>query len=82
MIELKAKTEEAAKVEAVSISKEKPDKYVTVAAVFGLFAVVSDRLHINSPSDTCFSWYVLNGEVKRFTEAQKVADQNATPNMY
>jgi len=78
---LRATTEAAAKKEAVKISAENPDKYVVVVASFGLYAELRNRLGAQAPSDTPFDWYVLNGKVKRFTRAQELANQEATPQM-
>jgi len=78
---LKATTENEAKAEAIAISKQNPGKYVTVSACFGLLASIKNRLHVFDPSDSTFGWYVLNGKVKTFTESQKIADWQATPQM-
>jgi hypothetical protein len=79
MIELKATSEAAAKQEALRLSKAHPGKYLLVVNTFGLFCTLHDRLPPQAPSDTPFSWYVLNGKVRTFTEAQHVANQKATP---
>ena len=41
----------------------------------------SHYLGVYSPSDSDFTWYVLNGKVRYFTDKQRIADQNATPTM-
>lgn len=79
MIALRTTSEEEAQLEAVSISRKHPGRYVLVFNCFGAFAEVHERLHVNAPGDTPFDWYVLNGRVKRFTDAQRGADQRATP---
>mgnify|MGYP003152853588 CR=1 FL=1 len=79
---LKAKTETEARNEATQLSKSNPGKYVTVYACFGLFASLQNRLHRFSPSDSVFSWYVLNGQIKPFTNKQQITDQNSTPSLY
>ena len=77
---LKAKNWIEAKTEMVEMSKANPGKYLIPIACFGCaYAQVSHRLHVFSPSDAAQDWYVLNGEVKQFTTAQRIADQNATP---
>ena len=81
MIEMKAKTEAAAKKEAVKRSESNGGKYVLVISCFGAFMVEHKRLNVFAPTDSCFGWYALNGKVKNFTGAQVVADQIATPAM-
>ena len=81
MIKMEARCEDDARIEAIAISKENPGKYVIVALAFGAFACLSDRLNVFAPTDTPFNWYVLNGRLKTFTQAQVIADQNATPMM-
>jgi len=81
-VEMKAQTFAQAKPEAIQISRANPGKYITVVSAFGAFAGISNRLHVFAPSDSCVGWYVLNGEVKSFTEAQIIADQNATPALH
>ena len=82
MKELKATNESQAKNEAIEISLENPGSYVIISACFGLIASIQKRLNVYAPSDSVFSWYVLNGTVKRFTIKQEIADQNATPVLY
>ena len=79
MIALNAKTESEARVEIASLSAVRPGKYLIVAACFGLFAEVHNKLSAQAPSDTPFNWYALNGKLKQFTEAQHTANQKATP---
>jgi|TARA_R110000744_G_scaffold7113_3_gene24387 hypothetical protein len=81
MIALKAKNEQDAKAEAVKLSLSNPGLYVKISACFGLFADLHKRLNVFAPTDTPFNWYVLNGKIKTFTNAQVVADQIATPMM-
>lgn len=81
MIQLKAKNEQEAKVEAIKLSLDNPGQYVTTAALFGLFAFMSKQLDVQAPTDSKFKWYVLNGKIKPFTTKQRIADQNATPLM-
>lgn len=81
MIELKAKNEDEAKMAAVVLSRKHQGRYVTVIACFGLFATLHSRLNVFAPSDSVFTWYVLNGQVKQFTMNQVVADQMNTPVM-
>jgi len=81
MIELKARTEQDAKREAVNLSEHNPGRYVIVFACFGLFASLSKRLGVFAPSDATFNWYVLNGKIKSFSTSQHVACQNATPSL-
>ena len=76
MIELTAKTQDQAQVEAIVISLQNKGKYVIVYPNFGLFAGVLDRLTAYTPSDTPFDWYILNGQVKRFTTKQIDANQS------
>jgi hypothetical protein len=56
-----------------------PDKYVVVFACFGLFLHASDRLDVHAPTDALNGVYWKRGACKRFTDAQIIADQNATP---
>lgn len=55
--------------------------YVTLHACFGVLVTTSKRLNVHAPSDSCTTSYWLNGTEKAFTNAQQVADQNATPTM-
>ena len=81
MLALKATNEAQARTEAVALSIANKGMYVEVFACFGLFAALHKRLNVFAPSDSIFGWYALNGKVKAFTNAQKIADQNATPMM-
>ena len=81
MIALKAKNEAQAKEEAIALSIANKGMYVEVFACFGLFAGLLPRLSVYTPSGSIFGWYALNGKIKPFTNAQKIADQNATPTM-
>ena len=80
-VEMKAQTFAQAKPEAIQISNANPGKYITIHSCFGALAGIHDRLHVFAPTDSCVDWYVLDGKVKKFTEAQQIADQNATPVM-
>ena len=83
-IEMPATTPEAAKVEAVKVSRANPGKDITGDAVFGLLYIsIAEQLHIHAPTDghPSLRFYVLNGKIKRFTDKQCIADQNATPTM-
>tara|TARA_R110000824_G_scaffold51089_3_gene142856 strand:+ start:538 stop:783 length:246 start_codon:yes stop_codon:yes gene_type:complete len=64
------------------LSQKNPGKYVYANSTFGLFAQVEKRLSVYAPSDSVFNWYALNGQVKKFTSRQIIADQNATPTLY
>ena len=82
--EIPSTTPEAARAEAIKASKRNPGWYITLSEVFGtLFVGVNKRLHVFAPTDAhpALKFYVLNGEVKQFTEKQIIADQNATPTM-
>ena len=81
MIAMKAKCEDEAKAEAVVVSKKNPGTYVFAFACFGLYVSITSKLHVHAPSDSCFTWYVLNGSIKTFTTAQKCANEQATPSM-
>lgn len=78
---IKSHTESGAKAEAVALSIANSGAYITIGNCFGLFAFKHKRLHVFAPSDCAFDWYALNGVVKKFTQSQKIADQNATPTM-
>lgn len=81
-IELDGNTEAKVQKSAVSLSKRNKGKYVTVYVDFGqAYAKVHGSLNVFSPTDSTFKWYVLNGKVKKFSDKQKVADQNNTPTM-
>ena len=70
-----------ARLEALRLSKANPQNYYTFFACFGVFIDCQKRLHIFAPSDSCYPYYFKNGQEKPFTEAQRIADQNATPLM-
>ncbi|MBW2559685.1 MAG: hypothetical protein JRE40_02395 [Deltaproteobacteria bacterium] len=78
---IQANSEAEAKKETIRISKENPRKYVFIVPCFGVYVSINFRLHVNAPCDCPFDWYVLNGKVKNFTDAQHGADQRATPAM-
>jgi len=79
MKEMKARTEQAAREEARKHSEGNGGAYVLVTACFGLFMEDRKRLGVHAPSDSVFGWYAHKGRVKSFTDAQQIADQNATP---
>ena len=70
-------------IEAVTnISKKNPGKYVAYKAIFGeTFVSIKSRLGVFAPSDYD-NGYAINGKFKPFTNAQRIADQNATPCMH
>tara|TARA_R110002110_G_scaffold166022_4_gene366499 strand:+ start:88 stop:336 length:249 start_codon:yes stop_codon:yes gene_type:complete len=71
----------AARRYAQTFSRENRGVYVTLQACFGLMVTTSPRLHVFAPSDSYTNSYWLNGTEKPFTNAQRVADQHATPLM-
>ena len=71
--------EQEAKTNCILLSKTNKGKYVYAHASFGLFASITNRLPIYASGDSPFNWYVMNGKVRQFTEAQNIANQNATP---
>ena len=76
-----ADTLEDSKVMAERVSRQNPGKYITLYSCFGLFIEVASRLSVHAPSDSVGGCYWLNGKEKRFTEAQRIADQQATPTL-
>ena len=79
MIRLESTNLDACKVEMTAISLSNPSWYVTGFNVFQeAYAHLSKRLHVHAPSDG-WPFYVINGNVKPFTESQLITDQNATP---
>jgi hypothetical protein len=82
MIQLNAGNEHQCKGEAIILSLDNPQTYVTVFVDFGTaFAALNQRLNVHAPTDSTFNWYALNGKLRTFTKAQAVADQNATPTL-
>ena len=83
MVPMEARNAAEAKVELTALSLEMPGMYLTPVVCFGLFYSASKRLHVNAPTDEPpgWRWYVLNGKVKGFTEAQVIADELATPTL-
>lgn len=71
-----------AKQFARHLSADNPGEYVLLIACFGLFATLHARLNVYAPSDSCIDTYWLNGKAHKFTDRQKIADQNATPTGY
>ena len=74
--ELNAKTEELAKIEIIELSKINSNNYIYAYESFGFRVNIYKYLDIHSPTESCFDWYVLNGKVKQFTNAQKIANEN------
>lgn len=71
-----------AKAAAAKYSKKNPGVYVTLSSLFGTAFIHADKhLHIFAPTSTIGGIYWKAGKEKPFTDAQKIADQNATPNM-
>ena len=64
---------------AMQTSIEQPGIYVTLSAAFGIYLDTAKRLHVFAPSDSIAGGYWLNGKFKPFTNAQKSADERATP---
>ncbi len=73
-----SKTETTAIYSAIKYSKEYPNHYITIASCFGLHIVIEKNMNVQTPDDSYFKWYVLNGKVKPFTKRQKINSQNAT----
>tara|TARA_R110002051_G_scaffold260961_1_gene320863 strand:+ start:340 stop:582 length:243 start_codon:yes stop_codon:yes gene_type:complete len=67
---------------ALQASLDNPGSYVHMWSAFGLGITVSKRLHVNAPGDAYGDTYWLNGKEKPFTEAQIIADELATPQLY
>jgi hypothetical protein len=67
---------------AADLSAKMPGTYVTLYACFGLFAKTADNLNVFAPSDSVGDHYWLNGQKKPFTNAQRSADQRATPTRF
>ena len=67
---------------ALQASLDNPGSYVHMWSAFGLGITISKRLHVNAPGDAYGDTYWLNGKEKPFTEAQIIADQLATPQLY
>ena len=70
-----------ARKEALRLSKASPKSYFTFYDCFGIFISEHKRLNVFAPTDSCHHSYFKDGKEKRFTEAQRIADQNATPLM-
>ena len=75
-------TEAEAKKKCIKLSKQNKGMYVYAVTAFGLFASIQKRLQVYAPTDGPFNWYILNGQVKHFTEAQVISDWNATQIMH
>ena len=59
-------------------SRANPGKYITVVRHgFGIKVHADARLDREAPSRRLLSFYVLNGKRRPFTDAQRIADQNA-----
>jgi hypothetical protein len=70
-----------AKQFARKLSADNPGEYVLLVACFGLFATLHARLNVYAPTDSCVDMYWLNGKAYKFTERQRIADQNQTPTL-
>lgn len=70
-----------ARATALKLSRANPGMYVTIFSCFGAYCSIHKRLHVNAPTDSWGNSYWLNGKEKPFTEAQRIADQLATPTM-
>ena len=68
--------------DAIKLSKANPKLYYTLYDCFGIFIAEHKRLNIFAPTDSFYKAYFKGGKEKLFTEAQRIADQNATPFMY
>jgi hypothetical protein len=68
---------------ALAASKAHPGQYATLVVwpFEGLRVSMSRRLHVFAPSDSWGDTYWLNGKVKQFSDAQRDADERATPFM-
>ncbi len=81
-VPLDGNNEKSVQKNAIALSKKNKGMYIVVYVDFGqAFASMNKRLNVFSPSDSTFDWYIINGKVKKFTDKQKVADQNNTPTM-
>tara|TARA_R100000656_G_C3948885_1_gene128051 strand:+ start:67 stop:312 length:246 start_codon:yes stop_codon:yes gene_type:complete len=76
------KNEVEARAFAKKLSEANPNHYVVLCACFGIFAEINKRLNVFAPSDSLFGVYWLNGKERSFSEAKKIADQNATPSLH
>jgi hypothetical protein len=56
-----------------------PDEYVVLVNDFGACLMTARRLWAQAPSDSYTGTYFLNGSERPFTDAQRLADQRATP---
>ena len=76
------RTLDDARAFAMALSVKLPGHYVTLVAVFGLFATTYPaRLHVHAPGDSVGGSYWLNGHERRFTDAQRGAHERATPTL-
>lgn len=71
---------------ALALSQKNPTMYVAIGNCFGWMVVMHKRLNVFAPSDYTDTFgrtgtYWLNGKEKAFTAKQRIADQNATPDM-
>ncbi|KKM97135.1 hypothetical protein LCGC14_1171040 [marine sediment metagenome] len=76
------KTLDQAREFAADLSRKNPGQYVTLSACFGIFATLSKRLHVHSPTDSVGDSYWLNGQERKYTDGQKGADYRATPDLF
>jgi hypothetical protein len=82
VIELTVNTINEAKDEATKYSEAHPNLYVRIGSCFGAFLIVEKRLHVFAPTDYSLldiNGYWKRGKFKPFTDAQRQADQDATP---
>ena len=80
-------TIDAARAAALEASRADGSRYFWIEDCFGWFIASGKRLPVQSPSDgTHWSGvtgtYWKNGKERRFTEKQRIADQNATPTLH
>lgn len=73
-----------ARSEALEMSRAHPASYITIASCFGWIVVRAQRLPVFAPSDYTDPYgrtgtYWKNGAEKRFSGAQRMADEMATP---
>jgi hypothetical protein len=71
---------------AIAASQEDASRYFWIEDCFGWCVCSASRLQIHTPSDaTDFTGntgtYWRNGKERSFTDAQRIADQNATPTL-
>ena len=68
------------KVRELSTHPENKGKYLIATIIFNeVHLSIKSYLGEQAPSSTVFDWYALNGRIRKFTDKQVIADQNATP---